>query len=46
MPSIKDPHNVQIGSTAVTDVLTIRWSEDRDVIRARTYAEVFLGGRL
>jgi len=41
MPSIKDPHNVQIGSTAVTDVLSIRWSEDRDVIRARADDDLY-----
>ncbi|MHC4718668.1 MAG: hypothetical protein ACYS5V_17000 [Planctomycetota bacterium] len=41
MPSIKDPHNVQIGSTAVTDVLGIRWSEDRAVIRARADDDLY-----
>ena len=41
MPSIKDPHNVQIGSTAVTDVRSIRWSEDRDVIRARADDDLY-----
>ncbi len=41
MPSIKDPHNVQIGATAVTDVLSIRWSEDRAVIRARADDDLY-----
>ena len=35
MPSIKDPHDVQIGSQAVTDVLRIDWAEDRPVITGR-----------
>ncbi|KKK62757.1 hypothetical protein LCGC14_3001120 [marine sediment metagenome] len=41
MPSVKDPHNVQIGSQAVTDVLSIDWGEDRVVINGRADDDVY-----
>jgi len=41
MPSVKDPHSVQIGSYAVTDVLRIDWSEDRPVLTGRADDDVY-----
>jgi hypothetical protein len=41
MPSVKDPHSVQIGSCAVTDVLSIDWGEDRTPIHARADDDLY-----
>jgi hypothetical protein len=41
MPSVKNPHSVQIGSYAVTDVLSIDWGEDRAPINARADDDVY-----
>ena len=41
MPSVKDPHSVQIGSQAVTDVLSIEWGEDRSAINGRADGDVY-----
>lgn len=41
MPSVKDPHSVQIGSDAVTDVLSIDWGEDRTPINGRADDDLY-----
>ena len=41
MPSVKDPHDVQIGSDAVTDVLSIDWGEDRSAINGRADDDLY-----
>lgn len=41
MPSVKDPHSVQIGSSAVTDVLSVDWGEDRTPINARADGDLY-----
>jgi hypothetical protein len=41
MPSIKDPHSVQIGSYAATDVLSIEWGEDRTPIKGRADDDLY-----
>ncbi len=35
MPSLKDPTSVAIGSTAVTDVLSLQWGVDKTPLNSR-----------
>ena len=41
MPSVRDPHNVTIGSQAVTDVLTIDYGLRRTPIQGRSDDDVY-----